>query len=268
MRGLLWVVTLFALAVGASLAAHFNEGYVLLVLPPYRVELSLSVLAIICLAAFLLFYFVLRTVALTRSLPRRVREYRQRRQNEKMVEVFYDATRLLFEGRFTQAMKKAEEAHAAGHSPALAALLAARSALRLHEPEKMKAWLERALQADEKMQFACLMLEAEMHIELRQYADALLILNRLHELSGRHVAALRLELRAQQGVGNWDEVLRIVRLLEKHKAVLRESTLELKRKAHQENIRAMRHDPLRLAEYQRSIPAEELAELSTEDKSH
>ena len=33
MKLLLWLLTLFALAVGISLAAH-NQGYVLLVLPP------------------------------------------------------------------------------------------------------------------------------------------------------------------------------------------------------------------------------------------
>ena len=42
MKGLLWVLTLFALAVGISLVADFNEGYVLLVYPPYRCPLSIS----------------------------------------------------------------------------------------------------------------------------------------------------------------------------------------------------------------------------------
>ena len=48
MKGLLWVLALFALAVGISLAAHVNDGYVLLVLPPYRAEISLN-LAILLL---------------------------------------------------------------------------------------------------------------------------------------------------------------------------------------------------------------------------
>ena len=42
MRGLLWLLTLFALAVGIALAARFNDGYLLLVLPPYRAEISLN----------------------------------------------------------------------------------------------------------------------------------------------------------------------------------------------------------------------------------
>lgn len=41
MRRLLWLLALCALAVGISLAARFNQRYILLVLPPYRAELSL-----------------------------------------------------------------------------------------------------------------------------------------------------------------------------------------------------------------------------------
>jgi HemY protein len=42
MRALFWLLTLAALAVGLALAARYNEGYVLLVLPPWRAEVSLN----------------------------------------------------------------------------------------------------------------------------------------------------------------------------------------------------------------------------------
>ena len=150
MKGLLWVLVLFASAVGISLAAHFNDGYVLLVVPPYRVELSLNLTILLSLGGFLVFYGVLRGVALARSLPRRVRAFRERRQREKILATFHDAVRLLFEGRFSQAMKKAGEAHAAGQSPALAGLLAARAAQRLREPAKLDQ-LRLVLQGSERL---------------------------------------------------------------------------------------------------------------------
>ena len=231
MKGLLWVLTLFALAVGISLAAHFNEGYVLLVLPPYRTEVSLSLAVLLVGGGFLLVYALLRGLALTRSLPRRVREFRQRRQREKMFDVFYEAARLTFEGRFSQALKRAGEAHAAGQSPALAALMAAYSAQRLHEPFKQKTWLDLAVQADPKMQCACLMLEAEMLVDSHRFDEAITVIKRLQALSGLHIAALQLELRAQQGGGHWNDVLRIVHLLEKHNAVTPERAGKLKEQA-------------------------------------
>ena len=214
MKGLLWLLTLFALAVGVALALRYNNGYVLLVLPPYRAEVSLNLALILVFGGFAFLYGILRTIALARSLPQRVREFRQRRQDEKMAETLSDATRLLFEGRYDQSLPKAAEAHAAGQSPALAALIAARAAQGLGDAANQKIWLERALQSDVKTQSAALLLEAEMLVDLQRHDDALTLLKRLHELSGGHTAALRLELRAHQGRGDEQEIQRVSRLLD------------------------------------------------------
>ena len=80
MKGLLWVLALFSLAVGVSLAARYNDGYVLLVVPPYRIELSLNLAILLVLGAFVAFHGLLRALSLALSLPRRAREYRMRRQ--------------------------------------------------------------------------------------------------------------------------------------------------------------------------------------------
>jgi HemY protein len=257
MRGLLWLLTLFALAVGISLAARFNDGYVLLVVPPYRAEISLNLAMLLVVGGFVVLYGVLRTISLTLSLPNRVREFRERRRRDKAAGTFQDAMRLLFEGRYSQALKKAGEAHAAGQSPGLAALVAARAAQRLREPYKQEAWLDRASSDDPQMQSARLMLEAEMYLDARRFDDAVAALQRLQKIAGRHIAALRLELRAQQGCGHWDEVLRIARLLEKREGLLPELAQEVKLKAHQENVRQRRTDLAQLLAYLRQVPARE-----------
>jgi HemY protein len=256
-RGLLWLLTLFALAVGVSLAARFNDGYVLLVFPPYRAEISLNLAMLLVVGGFVTLYGVLRTISLTLSLPNRVREFRERRRRDKAAGTFQDAMRLLFEGRYSQALKKAGEAHAAGQSPGLAALVAARAAQRLREPYKQEAWLDRASSDDPQMQSARLMLEAEMYLDARRFDDAVAALQRLQKIAGRHIAALRLELRAQQGCGHWDEVLRIARLLEKRDGLLSELAQEVKLKAHQENVRQRRTDLAQLLAYLRQVPAKE-----------
>lgn len=257
MRGLLWLLTLFALAVGISLAARFNDGYVLLVFPPYRAEISLNLAIILAVGGFVLLYAVLRTISLTLSLPNRVREFRERRRRDKAAGTFHDAMRLLFEGRYSQALKKAGDAHAAGQSPGLAALVAARAAQRLREPYKQEAWLDLASIDDSQMQPARLMLEAEMFLDARRFDDAVAALQRLQKIAGRHIAALRLELRAQQGCGNWHEVLRITRLLEKREGLLPELAQEIKLKAHQENVRQRRTDLAQLLAYLRQVPSRE-----------
>ena len=82
MKGLLWVLALFALAVGVSLAARTHEGYVLVVMPPYRMELSLNLAILICVAAFLVLHGLLRAFSLARSLPGRARAFRARREQQ------------------------------------------------------------------------------------------------------------------------------------------------------------------------------------------
>ena len=42
MKILFWALVLFGLAVAAALGARLNDGYVLLVFPPYRAEVSLN----------------------------------------------------------------------------------------------------------------------------------------------------------------------------------------------------------------------------------
>jgi HemY protein len=257
MRGLFWLLALFALAVGLSMAARFNDAYLLMVLPPYRVEVSLNLAVVALVAGFLLLYGALRGISLTLALPGRVRAFRERRRREKAAAIFQEAVRLLFEGRFGHALKKAAEAHAAGEAPGLAALIAARAAQRMREPAKQEAWLDRATLDDTRTEAARLMLEAEMCLDARRFDDAVTVLNRLQQIAGRHIAALRLELRAQQGCGNWDEVLRIARQLEKRDALAVEVAREIKLKAHRENIAQRRGDAAQLRAYFARVPGSE-----------
>ena len=60
MRALFWLLALFALAVGVSLAAGHNEGYVLLVLPPWRAEVSLNFFIVLLLCTLVVAYAALR----------------------------------------------------------------------------------------------------------------------------------------------------------------------------------------------------------------
>lgn len=257
MKGLFWVLALFGLAVAVALGARVNEGYVLLVFPPYRAEVSLNLFILALLALFLLLYGALRALSATFGLPQRVRKYRERRRREKAGLVFQDAVRLLFEGRFGQAMKKAGEAYEAGTAKGLSALIAARAAQRLREPEKQQDWMTRAMSDDPRNEAATLMLEAEMMNESRRFDEALAALGRLQGKQGRHIAALRLELRARQGVGDWDGVLKLVRQLAKRDALPVEVVREIRTQAHLGNIARRALDQAQLTTYLRALPVEE-----------
>lgn len=257
MKGLFWFLALFALAVAVALGARLNDGYVLLVFPPWRAEITLNLFILALAALFLVLYGLLRSLSLTFGLPRRVRQYRAGRQRDRAGLVFQDAVRLLFEGRFGQALKKATEAHAAGTAPGLSALIAARAAQRMRESEKQQGWMDRAKIDDPRTEAATLMLEAELMNEARRFEDALLALEKLQAKQGRHIAALRLELRARQGLGDWDGVLKLARQLVKRDALPVEVVREIRTQAHLGNIAKRSVDQGKLTAYLRALPEEE-----------
>ena len=190
MKSLLWVIVLFALAAGVALVANFNDGYVLLVVPPYRVEFSLTLALLLLTGGFLLLYGLLRVIALSRSLPARVHEYRARTLREQMLEAQGHALRLFFEGRYRDSLLKASAWHDAGSQSSAAALVAAASAQRLGDATAQTEWTARAIAADPGMQAAGQMLEVEALIAQERNEEALALLERLRS-SG--VIGLRLE---------------------------------------------------------------------------
>jgi uncharacterized membrane protein YciS (DUF1049 family) len=82
-KALAWIIVLFAVAVGVTLFARYNTGYVLLVIPPWRIEFSLNVLLVALAVAFAAGYAVVRATSATMRLPRQVREYRLARRRER-----------------------------------------------------------------------------------------------------------------------------------------------------------------------------------------
>lgn len=257
MSGLFWLLMLFAAAVAVALGATLNDGYVLIVLPPWRAEVSLNLLLIVLGIVFVGFYALLRVLAVTAGLPARVGAYRARQRKEKSGLIFQDAVRLLFEGRFGQALKRADEAWASGVAPGLSALIAARAAQRMRESAKQQEWLDRAKAVDPRNEASALMLEAEMMNEEGRFDEALAALARLQGKLGRHIAALRLELRARQGTGDWDGVLKLLRQLAKRDALPAEMVREVRTKAHLANIAQRAGDEKALVSYLRKLPVEE-----------
>ena len=259
MKGLFWLLVLFSLATAFALGLHLNTGYVLIVLAPWRIELSLNLFLLLIAMGGGAAYFFVRALLTLLNLPTRVVAYRQQVLRDKAFLLFQDAFRLLFEGRFGQAMRKAKEAHDGGVAPGLAALIAARAAQRLRLSEEQDYWLTEATRSDPQVQSARWMLEAEMHVDNRRFEAALDALGHLQKASGRHIAALRIELRARQGVGHWDHVLRIARQLEKRNALPLELIREVKHAAHRELMKRKQSDAQALLDYLRSVPPMEMS---------
>ncbi len=243
----MWVLAVFGLAVGLSLAAHLNDGYAILVFPPYRAELSLNFAILLGLAGFTLGYLLLRLVAHTLRLPLHVRDFRLRRREAKGRAALLAALQALFEGRFARAEKAAGEAYQLGQAPALSALIAARAAGELRELERRDQWLARADGEDRSARQARLAVQASLLLDERRYDEALAVLHELSASGGKRIATQRMLMKAHQRLGHWDEVRRLAAALGKRGVLGEAAATQLRLTAQIEALRQQAGDAAGLA---------------------
>ena len=251
MKALFWTIALFALAVGLVVAARYNEGYVLLVLPPYRVEISLNLLLVMLAAAFVVFYSFVRLVTTAVQMPARVREYRLARRRENARSTLLIALQAYFEGRYAQAEQAASQSLEVSENARLSLVLAARAAHELRAYDRRDAYLEKAMEQAPEDDALRIVTQAELLIAERRAKEALEV---LRELPRKHTAALRLELRAQQQMRQWDQVASLVGELERRGVFDAEQAAKLRTHAIAESVRRKALDTHALDEAWRKVP--------------
>ncbi len=212
------ILLVLSVAVGLALLMRFNDGNVALLWPPYRVDVSMNMVLLALFALFALLHLLLLALANAVDLPQRVRQYRERRSREAAVAGLRDGLIAYNEGRYGRAERLLQPALGQPDLAGPAALVGARAAHRLREPERVERWLESAL-SEKPTANASLMCRAEIAVDDQRPSDALDAVTRLHSRGARHIQALRLALRAHEQSGNWQAVLQTVRQLDKREAL-------------------------------------------------
>lgn len=254
MKALAWIVAIFAVAVGLTLLARYNTGYVQLVTPPWRVEFSLNLLLLGLALVFAASYAAVRAMSATVRLPRRVREYRLARRREKARATLLEALQEYFAGRYAKAEQAASASIQLGEHTRLSAVLAARAAHELRGYDRRDAYLAQAAGINPEEDLPRIVTEAELLLDQRQYQEAL---ERLKALPRKHTAALRLELKAQQQARNWEQVLLLGGELEKRDAFDAVQADQIRRYALAENLKRQARDSRSLEEAWRKVPQQE-----------
>lgn len=256
MRIFIWILILFAAAIGLALAARFNPGNVVLFYPPYRIDLSLNFFLLLLALSFVFIYGVLKAIRTTQRLPQRVAQYRRDKRERESNKALRESLKALFEGRFGHSEKAAQRAAVAQDNAGLAALIAARAAHRLGQSERRDKWLAK-VQENESDSFktARLMTEIELLIDDRQPEAALNAVNQLNATGTRHIHAQRLALKANQRAKNWPEVLRLVRSLDKNDAIHPALSSRLRELAYDDLLSGRAHDAESIQRIWADIPA-------------
>ena len=215
MRYLLWILLIFSVAVALVLASH-NPGYVLLVYPPYRIELSLTLFLLVILAGFVSAYMLIRLSVAVVRLPATVREFRRARTQSRLRKAHEEALAAFFAGSFAQAEQRAVLAMRDGDESPLLAVVAARSAHEQHAHARRDSYMEALRGKAGEAGALHLLTEGRFLLDRKAAGAVLAILPSLYDMAGKnHAGALALELKARQMAGDWARVLALLAQMEK-----------------------------------------------------
>lgn len=124
MRAVIWLLALFALAVAITLIARLDQGYVIVVYPPWRMELSFMLALFLLFGMLTLAYILLRLLGIALNLSGDMRAWRAKRQRQKADEALLDALRAQLDGHQEQARMLARKVGGDNMAPDLVDRLA------------------------------------------------------------------------------------------------------------------------------------------------
>jgi HemY protein len=254
MRWLISVLILAVLAVALAMAGRYDPGYVVLVYPPWRMEISFISFVLILVGLVIGGIVLLRLAMLTFNLPAIVREQRERRAARKRDENFVGGLSAYAEYRYQDAEQSLGQWQGDATRTGLARVLAARAAQEMRAVAQRERHLQEAVEHGAEL--AAQLFEAEASLDAKDAAAALVGINRAKEIAPQHTALLRLELKARQMTGQWDEVDRLLDVLTRSNALEPGVAAQMRRMAYAENLKRRADDDRGLLEYWKKIPSD------------
>jgi len=244
MRGALWLVALFAVAVASALLAGSNHSTVTIFWDPYRIDLSLNLVLLGLVLSFAVLHVSIKTLGALLDLSHHARRWRLQQKERAMHANLLDALVELMTGRYVRSIKSAEQVlrieslladtrtsrdTAPRHLHQLrvvAHLIAAESAQALRDKTTRAKHLQDAQalgrdhsgEAMEEALEAAYLAAARWSLSDRDAPEALRWLDSLRHGSARRTLTLRMRLKATRLTQQHGLALDTARLLAKHGA--------------------------------------------------
>lgn len=209
-RGFLLLLVLALLLLAGALAPMFktDPGHVLINFGDWTIETSVLVLAL----AFLILWFAVQIAVWLWRMPvetaRKMREQRAFKQLEK-------GLLALTEGDWSAAEKALEKSASTQGKTTAQYLAAAQAADSQDAHERREYYLEQADSGGSKKRFLVELTRARMLLANGNRADALPILQDLHNRRRKHPQVLELLSRCYRELGKWDELQSMLPALQK-----------------------------------------------------
>lgn len=254
MRWLISLLIIAVIAIGLAMAGRYDPGYVVLVYPPWRIEISFIGFVLLLVGLVVGGVILLRLTLLTLNLPSIVREQRERRAAKKRDENFAGGLKAYVEYRYQDAEASLGQWQGDPLRTGVARVLAARAAHETRAAAQRDRHLKEA--AESGAELASCLFDAEASLDTKDTAAALVAIQHAKTIAPQHTALLRLELKARQMTGQWDEVDRLLDALQRANALEAGIATQNRRLAYAENLKRRADDDRGLLEYWKKIPGE------------
>ena len=235
MRGVIWIVLLFVVAVVAATTLGSNDGLVTIYWGGWRTDLSLNLFVLVVVVSCFVLVSAAQALNALVTLPRSAGEWRALRRERAAQAALRESLAEYFGARYSRAQKAATRALAIhadapdglrgdAQFAALGHLLAAGSLHRLQDRPRRDEMLRRLHLAARDhsgargTEDAARLLAAEWALEDRDAPRALQLLAELPPGVARRTQALRLKLSASRMARQPLEALHTARLLANHQA--------------------------------------------------
>lgn len=210
MKQLIWIVVLFAIAIGVALAARTYSGNVYVVVEQTMLRINLHLFILGLLAAVVALYIVVRLLAGVLDTPDKLSRFGTGRRSRKATQALNAAGLAYFEGKFQEAEVQAAKVLAnkdAGDNRVLALMLAAHAADQSGNNEAREHYLADIAQLPAKVQLSRYLLQAESALNQQNYVVADEHLKAAAQINPHLTRLVRLQLRLALDKGDALEVL-------------------------------------------------------------
>lgn len=252
----LFATALIALLVGVGIVAVLktDPGYVLVAYGNYTLESSLWIglllLLLLVLLVFLLLRLVYRIVGGRRSLfswldARKVRNA-QRLSTRGLIS--------FTEGNWLTARRQLLRGAQFNEAPLANYLLAAHASAQLQEADKVDEYLRAAGDAEPEAGMAIKIALADVKLQAGEYDQVIAILDHSTHNFSRHPRVLGVLRQAYLGLQDWDKLLELLPLLQKHKLLGADELQRLERDVHMNRLQRGDTSLEQLRTYWQKVP--------------
>ena len=244
MRTWFWTLLLLVVAVALAVVLRSHAGNVILLISPWRVELSLTLFVLLVLGFFIALYVGLRLLAWLLAIPDRMRVWRGQRAEARDHVLLERGWTELLEGRFAHAernLTKLLGQTRVANRRVLAGLSVARAAHELGEFARRDQLLDAAREhasGNTGLQEAIATVAADQLLDQGRAQDALAVLTPLQDGGARHLHTMRLLLRAEAALDHHERVFTLARGLMRRNALSKTEAEQLIDKSGAARLRA------------------------------